>query len=170
MSISSMVDANYRLTATDLAGAPRRVHIANVTYQGVESMTPVLHFTGQAKRLVLTPQQTGQMIEIGGSAHFGDWIGKSIVLQPRQQEGQQQGQQESQWVIALVHPDQARRATTIPREQSEDRKGWRMSLLVVCGLLAISSSYLLLNYATLVAIAQELLANPPFDPTFTLPR
>jgi hypothetical protein len=50
MSISPIVDANYRLQAVDLEGMARHVVIANVTYQGVEEMTPVLHFVGQTKR------------------------------------------------------------------------------------------------------------------------
>ena len=78
MSISPLVDADYRLYAADLAGMARQVVIANVTYQGIEEMRPVLHIEGQTKRLVLSPEQVNQLIEITGTALLSRWIGIAI--------------------------------------------------------------------------------------------
>jgi hypothetical protein len=153
MSLSSTVDSNYRLTSADLRGAPRRARVANVTYQGLETLTPVLHFEGQAKRLLLTPQQTRQMVEITGSAHFPTWIGRDVVLKPQQHSGS--------WEIILLAPAQAPRAGAIPAEQTEDQQGWRLTRWVVLILLLVSLTYTVFTYTTLVAIVQELLANFP---------
>ena len=52
----------------DLGGRPRRVIIANVTYQGIEEMTPVLHFAGQPKRLALTRPMAQQLTAATGTS------------------------------------------------------------------------------------------------------
>ncbi|HXF61764.1 MAG TPA: hypothetical protein VNK95_09105, partial [Caldilineaceae bacterium] len=80
MSISYFVDEKYRLQPADLQGWPRRVVIANVTFQGIEEARPVLHFAGQTKRLALSAEQTRQLIALTGSAQFSDWIGRAVVL------------------------------------------------------------------------------------------
>src|SRR5688572_10671203 len=88
MSISPVIDANYRLQPADLESAARQVVISNVTYQGVEEMTPVLHFDGQTKRLVLSPEQAGQVIEITGTPLLPQWIGVALILQPYTTKGE----------------------------------------------------------------------------------
>ena len=130
MSISPIVDAEYRILPTDLEGHTRRVEIANVTYQGVEAMTPVLHFVGQTKRLVMTPEHAKQMLEITGSILHAQWIGVTIILQPRITK------QESR---ILIHPvSRKRRGQPMPIYVLDDRRGWLLALSIVGILLAIS--------------------------------
>src|SRR4051812_25358162 len=127
MSISPIVDAGYRLQAADLEGAARQVVIANVTYQGVEEMTPVLHFIGQSKRLVLSPQQVGEVIEVTGTTLFQQWVGTSIILQPVVSK------KESHILIQAVNPK--RNAQSMPVYLPPDKRGWYLALTVVAILL-----------------------------------
>lgn len=153
MSISPIVDAGYRLHPVDLQGIARQVVIANVTYQGVESMTPVLHFVGQSKRLVLTPEQVAQMVEITGTPLFPQWIGIGVILQPRKITGQTFIQ------IKAITPKQ--RGQPMPVYVHEDKRGWRFALIVVGSLLAASSLYVAINLTSLLTAIQELRANWP---------
>lgn len=138
MSLSPLVDERYRLTLADLEGRPRRLRVANVTTQGVEELVPVLHFEGTTKRLVLTPAQSRQLIAITGSAIFANWIGQTLVLQPRRSGGEMQ--------INIQPPDGPIRGHSLPAPRTDDQRGWRLTLIVV-GLLALAS---------LVAIAFNL--------------
>jgi hypothetical protein len=153
MSISPIVDAGYRLHPLDLQGIARQVVIANVTYQGVESMTPVLHFVGQSKRLVLTHEQVTQMVEITGTSLFSQWIGISVILQPQKSKGQ------TSIVIKAVTLRQ--RGQPMPVYVHEDKRGWRLSLIVVGSLITASSLYVVLNITSLLAAFQELRAYWP---------
>jgi hypothetical protein len=153
MSISPIVDANYRLHPADLEGVARRVVIANVTYQGVEEMTPVLHFVGQTKRLVLSPEQVGQIIDITGTPLFPQWIGVPIILQPRNDKN------ESLILIKAVTPKQ--RGQPMPTYISADRRGWYLALSVVGLLLSTSILFAMLNMTTILAALQQLRDNWP---------
>lgn len=82
MSLSETVDEKYRIGIDDLEGRARRLVIANVSYQGVEEMRPVLHFEGMNKRLVLSASQSTDMIRMTHTAIPSDWIGESVVLRP----------------------------------------------------------------------------------------
>jgi hypothetical protein len=148
MSISPTVDANYRLHAADLEGIARRVIIANVTYQGVEEMTPVLHFIGQSKRLVLSPDQVGQLVDVTGTTLFRQWIGLPIILQPHTTK------QESLIRLKAVGPNQ--HAQPMPVYVPDDRRGWYLALIVVGLLLATSAIYAALNFTTILTAAQQL--------------
>lgn len=142
MSISPIVDAEYRILPADLEGQTRRVEIANVTYQGVEAMTPVLHFVGQTKRLVMTPQQATQMLEITGSILHDQWIGVTILLQPRITK------QES---LILIQPvSRKSRGQPMPIYLSDDRRGWLLALSIVGILLTISLTLANINLGTVV--------------------
>jgi hypothetical protein len=153
MSISPIVDANYRLQAADLEGMARQVEIANVTYQGVEEMTPVLHFVGQTKRLVLSPEQVTQIIDITGSTLFAQWIGVAIVLQPPKSKSE---------THILIKPVNAkRRAQPMPTYVPDDRRGWYLALSVVAIFLTASILYAALNLTTLLAAVQQLRDNWP---------
>ncbi len=139
MSTSPLVDDRYRLTASDLAGRPRRLQIANVTSQGLEDLVPVLHFDGMTKRLVLAPDQTRQVIAITGSTLFADWIGHTLVLVPRRSRDEAQ--------IAILPPDGSLRGHAMPPPRSDDQRGWRLAWLVV-GVIALASFiYIVLNSA-----------------------
>ena len=82
MSLSETVDEKYRISVDDLDGHARRLVIANVSYQGVEEMRPVLHFEGLTKRLVLTSNQSHDMIRLTHTAIPSDWIGETVNLRP----------------------------------------------------------------------------------------
>jgi hypothetical protein len=80
MSISEIVDAEYRLHPGDFADGPQRMTIANVSYQGVEQLAPVLHLEGTTKRLVLSPDQVQRLVNLSGTPTFSDWIGMAVIL------------------------------------------------------------------------------------------
>lgn len=130
MAPSPQIDERYRLTIADLEGHPRWLRVANVTTQGVEELVPVLHFEGTTKRLVLTPSQSQQVIAITGSTIFSEWVGQTLVLQPRRSGGVTQ--------ISIQPPDGPVRGHAMPTPRTDDERGWRLTLIVV-GLIALAS-------------------------------
>ena len=153
MSTSPIVDANYRLQPADLEGTARQVVIANVSFQGLEAMTPVLHFAGQTKRLVLSPEQVRQMMEITGTTLFPQWIGVPVVLKPETIQ--------AQTTIHLKAATPNLHARPMPVAITDDKRGWRLSLIVVATLLSLSTLYALLNASMLLPIIQQLRDNWP---------
>jgi hypothetical protein len=153
MSISPIVDADYRLQPADLAGSARRVVISNVTYQGVEEMAPVLHFAGQTKRLVLSHEQVEQMLDITGTILYPRWIGVPILLfPPAAIDGAQ---------IQIKAVTARQRGSPMPVYVSEDRRGWILALSVVGLLLSTSILYAALNIDAILAGIEQLRANWP---------
>jgi hypothetical protein len=149
MSISPTVDDHYRLQPADLAHAPRRLVISNVSYQGLEAMTPVLHFEGQSKRLVLSAQQVSQLVELTGTSLFQQWRGRTIVLVPPKKP------QDQEIRITAAHAGQ--KAQPMPDDLHTDRREWRMALIIV-GLIALSSAaYTAVIHFDLLTPAQEFL-------------
>jgi len=153
MSISPIVDTSYRLQPADLQGAPRQVVITNVTYQGVEEMTPVLHFEGQSKRLVLSPQQVSQLIELTGTTLFQQWVGIPIILKP------QISKRDSTILIRTINPKW--RGRPMPVYVPEDRRGWYLALILVGLLLLASMIYAALNANAILNGVQQLRDNWP---------
>ncbi len=49
ISISDTIDVRYRLQPEDLGGKARPVFVRNVTLEGVEGLTPLVHFEGLAR-------------------------------------------------------------------------------------------------------------------------
>lgn len=82
MSFSDAIDDKYRIHAADLDSRTHRLVISNISYQGVEEMRPVLHFEGLTKRLVLTQQQSYDMIRLTHSSIPTEWIGETVLLEP----------------------------------------------------------------------------------------
>lgn len=89
MSISDDVDSKYRLHPTDLGGRPRTALICRVGYEGVEEMTPLLHFEGIARPLALDAEQRIQMAGIARSTLTADWVGMALVLRPAREGGEE---------------------------------------------------------------------------------
>lgn len=87
MTASDIVDAKYRIHAADLQGQEREWVVANVSYQGLEDMSPVLHIEGSAKRLVLDSEQSRQMMQLTRTAMPDEWIGARIRVSPVQKPG-----------------------------------------------------------------------------------
>ena len=148
MSISPKVDANYRLQPADLQGIARQVVIANVTFQGVEKLSPVLHIEGQSKRLLLSSEQVTQMVEITGTSIFPQWIGVPVILQPKKSQGQT--------TILIKAVTSRQRGQPMPIFIHEEKRGWRLALIVVGSLLTASSVYAALNITTLLTVIQEV--------------
>jgi hypothetical protein len=148
MSLSYLDDTKYWLQPDDLQGHPRRILIANVTFQGLEEAKPVLHFAGQSKRLVLTPDHCRQLLELSGSTLFADWIGRTVVLHPpaRGQEG-----------IRISSSTNSNKGRPMPVQRTGDQQGWRMAWTVVGVIAGCSAAYLVLEYSGLIARALSYL-------------
>jgi hypothetical protein len=83
MSRAPIVDERYRLQPADLAGSAQRVLIQQVSFQGLEEMTPVLHFAGPLdKPLALNASQRRELIDLLHSSLCDDWLGQAIELRP----------------------------------------------------------------------------------------
>jgi hypothetical protein len=89
MSLSETIDTQYRLHPADLGGRARTVFVARITFDGVEELTPLVHFEGMARPLALDAQQRIQMAHIARSALLADWIGMALVLRPVRAEGEE---------------------------------------------------------------------------------
>ncbi len=87
MSFSATVDYHYRLVASDLDGAMRRVIVTRVSYQGVENLQPLLHFEGIGKPMALDMTQRLVVSQIARSTAVSDWVGLMLELRPAQREG-----------------------------------------------------------------------------------
>ncbi len=87
ISISDTIDIRYRLQPADLGGNPRSVLVRAVTLQGVETLTPLVHFEGLARPLALDLNQRIQIAEIARSHLLVDWIGLPLVLRPERMKG-----------------------------------------------------------------------------------
>lgn len=151
MSISPIVDTDYRLHIADLQGEARQVVIANVTYQGVEEMVPVLHFEGQTKRLVLSAEQAEQVIRITGTPLYARWINTPIILRPYITKT------ESRILIQPVDPK--RKAQAMPTYISEDRRGWYLAIAIVGVLLILSVLYAVFYIEDILFGIQQLRDN-----------
>jgi hypothetical protein len=82
MAKSEIVDAKYRVHADDLNGQRHEWVIANVTYEGLEELSPVLHIEGLTKRFVLDQEQSHQMMSLTHSFIPDDWVGARIWVAP----------------------------------------------------------------------------------------
>lgn len=131
ISLSDTIDVRYRLQAADLAGRPRPVLVRAVTLQGVETLTPLVHFEGMARPLALDLDQRIQIAEIARSHLLVDWIGLPLVLRPERAEGFE--------TIRLVSTrEQAGRVTPVASTNWINRRAnrrRRMQVLVVVLLL-----------------------------------
>lgn len=81
MSISPIIDAQYRLQPRDLGHQDHVVTIQNVSWQGLEILTPLLHLHEfPEKRLVLESVQYQELLSILGTPQEADWIGERLIL------------------------------------------------------------------------------------------
>ncbi len=89
MSISPVIDTLYRLGPRDIGRGDRVVTIQNVSWQGLETLTPLLHLREfPTKRLVLEKVQQQEIIHITGSPRAEDWIGHTLLLAVRSDQDQ----------------------------------------------------------------------------------
>lgn len=87
ISLSDTIDIRYRLQPQDLGGRPRPVLVRNVTLEGIEVLTPLVHFEGLARPLALDLDQRMQIADIARSNLLVDWIGLPLVLRPERNRG-----------------------------------------------------------------------------------
>lgn len=132
MSISEIVDAEYRLQPADVAGRPCRLVITNVSYQGVEQLAPVLHFEGMTKRLVLSADCVRDLVNLSGTPIFSNWIGITVVLESSRVDGV-----ESIGIVAAENSPYAQHAVnTRPDYSRADRLILvTVGVVIVLGLL-----------------------------------
>ena len=89
MSISPVIDTRYRLGPRDIGRQDRMVTIQNVSWQGLEILTPLLHLREfPTKRLMLEKVQQQELIRITGSPRAEDWIGHTLLLAVRSDQDQ----------------------------------------------------------------------------------
>lgn len=136
MSLSDVIDRRYRLLPADLAGKARQVIVRGVTVEGVEYVTPLIHFEGVGRPLALDARQRIEMSRIARSTILADWVGASLVLQPVRDHGQDR--------IRLYALEEAGRRVTAssaadgfaltPRSGS----GWRVLVRILTVLLIVA--------------------------------
>lgn len=151
MSRSAIVDGRYRLTPADLNGRPRQVMVKAVTLEGVEDLTPVLHFEGVARPLALGLMQRTDMALIARSTLTTDWVGVSLVLWPTKADGQE--------VIALRSIDAAPprvQPSWRPSNDSPARSVRSALLLGLIVLIAFISVFLVENTGLVETIMDML--------------
>lgn len=89
MSISPIIDNLYRLGPHDIGRQDRMVTIQNVSWQGLETLTPLLHLREfPTKRLRLEKVQQQELVRITGSPRAEDWIGHTLLLAVRSDKDQ----------------------------------------------------------------------------------
>ncbi|MCX6047886.1 MAG: hypothetical protein NT075_22530 [Chloroflexi bacterium] len=141
MSLSPLVDEHYTLKPVDVGRAPLRVTINNVSLQGVEEISPVLHLNEfPTKRLVIDSTQSQTLIQMTGSPLFASWIGHKIDLKVVTQAGL------THIVLSAPQPENwlwPRTSTALP---DRTRRQYGPSILLFIVLLFIfSAAYLLDN-------------------------
>lgn len=83
---AKVVLENYRLNAEDLqnyrAARQRYIHaqVINVSLEGVEELSVLLHLEGLSKPLRLTYRQRQELADLFQSRNFADWIGQTLTL------------------------------------------------------------------------------------------
>lgn len=133
-----VVDQRYRLQAADLGGAPQRVLIRAISFQGLEELTPVLHFDGLAtKHLALSSVQRQELSRVMHSSLCSDWVGRPVELRLGQVDGEP--------TVRLITPTPPRvlheRVTHIRARGRSLSTSWWMVLV----LLLVLASLLLLE-------------------------
>ncbi|GIV79657.1 hypothetical protein FKZ61_022960 [Litorilinea aerophila] len=134
MSISAIVDTGYRLHPHDLGGRARTVTVVNVSFQGVETLAPVLHLAETPKRLVLTPDQIAVLITLSGSLVPSTWIGLTVELHPTVVDGQERIE---------IRPARGRRIRPWqPPPPQPAHSGWPVVVLVLLVALVLAALFL----------------------------
>lgn len=141
MSLSPLVDELYTLRPVDVGHAPLRVTINNVSLQGVEEISPVLHLNEfPTKRLVIDSTQSQTLIQMTGSPLFASWIGQKIELTTVTQAGL------TNIVLSAPQPENWLWHRTNSAAPDGTRRQYGASILLFVVLILIfSAAYLLDN-------------------------
>jgi hypothetical protein len=151
MSRAPVVDERYRLQPVDLAGAPLRVVITSVSHQGLEEITPLLHFaTSPVKPLALDFTQRRELIRLARSSVFADWIGRTVELRVTTVAGKRS--------IVITDPTPSKVVRErVARLGSSLRLNWSTVLLIVLLVLVFTALYILENSPTAWSLLLDLL-------------
>jgi hypothetical protein len=159
MSLSDVIDRQYRLLPNDLAGKPRKVIVRGVTVEGVEFVTPLIHFEGLGRPLALDANQRIEMARIARSTILADWVGAALVLQPVRDKGQErirlQGLDEA-GMLAVSNSQALPPATSSP-VQSVGRRLMRLLGMAAVVTLLLAAVWYFENRANLDAILDVLM-------------
>ena len=134
-----VVATRYRLQPADLPERQQFV-VRVVVGQGVETFTPVLHFAGLAKPLVLDAANATAMAALAASPLFDDWVGCSVELRVVTEAG---------FAQIRLGPVAGQPARHAPDSLPKGRTLRGALLLVVVLLLAIGVVYLVEHWAEL---------------------
>lgn len=138
MSRSRVVDQRYRLQAQDLGATSVVVTICNVSYQGLEQLTPLLHFDGYPGKIFAPDQQQcSDLVRLTHSKLCSEWVGHTILLRTTQQYGVK--------TLVIDAPLTAAVTTTPGLSSSTARWGAAGSTLLLLVILAVAlgAAYLL---------------------------
>jgi hypothetical protein len=141
MSLSPLVDEHYSLKPTDVGRATFRVTIKNVSLQGVEELSPVLHLNEfPNKRLVIDRIQCQALIRLTGSPLFTGWIGQQIDLTTVTNAGR------TAIVIGAPQPENwLWNRASAPANDGVRSQWWTSLLLFIILVLIFSAVYVLDN-------------------------
>ena len=153
MSISPVIDDGYRLKPADVGRATMRVTINNVSLQGVEELSPVLHLVEfPTKRLVIDGAQGQVLMQLTGSPLLTDWIGQQIDLKTSTDEGES---------TILIQAPQAEswpwKQTSPPKHESDPGNRWTSLLLLVVLIVIFGAAYALDNGDAVWQVVKHLL-------------
>ena len=82
-----IVKASYRLKPPELHHRHTRALIRSVGMQGLETLTPLVHFDGILKPLLLHPDDVALLQEYTGSSLFANWEGREVVVEKLMLDG-----------------------------------------------------------------------------------
>lgn len=131
-----VVALRYRLQPADLPDR-QQVVVRTVVGQGIETLSPVLHFGGLAKPLVLDAANATAMAAMTGSPLFGDWSGCQIELRVVKHN------EVARILLGRVQPQAAGPTQAEPALLQTKWRNLRSALLLVgILLLALTAVYL----------------------------
>lgn len=112
MSISTLIDRRHRLTPRDLGHRDHLVTIRNVSWQGLETLTPLLHLQEfPTKWFALDAEQHQTIVRLLGTHHTDDWIGCQLFI-----AAQSDRDQLRIYLFAPQEPSQRGHKALIPQE------------------------------------------------------
>ena len=126
---ANIIRTRYRLQPDDLAGQRIDATITNVTIEGLESLTPVLHFDQIAKPMLLSPGDADDLARITQTAVLQEWIGRTVSIAPVETADGVR--------LAIFSSTQRTLPQPIPRPPHVESRlrQWRTILIVVLVLL-----------------------------------
>lgn len=148
---ANVIRTRYRLQPADLDGQRVEATITNVTIEGLESLTPVLHFDQIGKPMLLTPGDADELARITQTAVLQEWIGQTVSIAPVETADGSR--------LAIYSPAQRSLPQPISRPAHVEPRlrQWRTILFVLLILLIFLLVFLLENAGDSMEWMQSLL-------------